>query len=150
MYDDPVTVSTATEEFQRSFEHSLRLREEHGGNVRAAFTEFVMEPDIVWHWGELGVDVRAHLLVNAASMIAQMTNALGGKGTRGLPSEIITRHTEEIREAGYLVFLYGTTESALIREALRIAEEMPRDYQVRMFVALLMSAFAPAPTGGTE
>src|SRR5690625_3069431 len=149
MYDDPAIIDAATQEFQKCFEYSLRLREEHGGNVRAAFLDFTGEPDIVWHWGELGVDVRAHLLVNAASMIAQMTNALGGKGIRGLPREIVTRHTEEIREAGYLVFLYGTTESALIREALRISEEMPRDYQVRIFVALLMSAFAPAPTERT-
>src|SRR5699024_7170290 len=96
----------------------------------------------------LGVEVRAQILVNAASMIAQMQNALGGSGIRGLPREITThgKYENALLDAGRLVFLYGATDSHMISKALEISEEMPADYQVHMVAMLLMSAFAPAPT----
>lgn len=151
--NSPDHTAMVSAEFQHAFEYSLRLREDHGGNVRSAFVEFAMEPDIVWHWNELGTHANADLLMNAASMISQMQNALGGTGVEGLPGEIKnnTEYKEAVHEAKCLVDMGKVSlGDPLHEECVRVSETRSTQYVIYVFAALLMSAFAPAPTGGTE
>lgn len=150
--DNLAHTAMVASEFQHAFEYSLRLREEHGGNVRAAFVEFVMEPDMVLHWNQLGMYANADLLMNAASMISQMKYALGGSGVERLPDEIKSdsEYEEAVYEAKCLVdmgkFSLG---GPLHEECVRVSETRGTQYVIYVFTALIMSAFAPAPTGET-